>query len=509
MIRPGNDPIKKLVTVHGSDKPTDKSPVTPATPGGPARILLPVNDESDRGGNPVLRDKLAVVVLTGTYPCEHLQKLIGALALLLALSSLSARAQVARLAELEESALRHAPAISVSQARVGQADARLDRAQDAYHPTFSLDVTGSLAPGQKLIELEDIDGNRYWGSGSKALGQSSSAFVPQPRYGILLGLRENLYDFGRRSAAVEAASADRLALQADTHATERGVRRAVRAAYLRWATAHALWTLAQESARAAEQREKRVLALIHEGVRPQADSTAAAARSAQAAIDAERAAADLEAARIDLGFTAHRDLTPEAQPEPALLAGQARSVQGGPQADPTIAALVAQRRAAEANARMYGSASSPVLAASVNAGVEGRMANVDNDVVARVFPVYAVGLSFSFPLWDGGISSAQSDEARAKAVELEALASARRDAQLHGSKRTDAAKAHATRRIDLAKRWVMLGESRLRELEASEDLSANGVENLAAAQVELARARLELVLAQSARAEANLGLLEP
>lgn len=431
---------------------------------------------------------------------NRVKKLVGALAWLLALSPLSSRAQVARLAELEESALRHAPAISASQARVAQANARVDRAQDAYYPTFSLDATGSVAPGQKVIEVPDINDKIYRVSGSRAFGDSG-AFQPLPRYGLLLGLRDNLYDFGRRSAAVEAASADRLALQADVRATERGVRRAVRAAYLRWATAHVLRALAQESARAAEQREKRVLALINEGVRPQADSTAAAAQSAQAAIDAERAAADLDAARIDLGLAAHRDLTLQAQPEPELLAGQASRSQARPQADPTIAALVAQRRAAEANARMYGRASSPVLAASVNAGVEGR--------TDTVFPVYAAGLSFSLPLWDGGISSAQSDEARAKAVELEALASARREAQLHGSKRTEAAKTHAARRIDLAKRWVMLGESRLRELEASEDLSANGVQNLAAAQVELTRARLELVLAQSARAEASLGLLEP
>jgi outer membrane protein TolC len=428
------------------------------------------------------------------------KNLVGGLALLLTLASVSARAQVARLADLEESALRHAPAISASQARVAQANARVNRAQNAYYPTFALDATGSLAPGQKLIELEDINKEKYWASGSRALNQGG-AFTPQPRYGVLLGLRDNLYDFGRRRAAVEAASADRLAVQADVRATERGVRRAVRAAYLRWATAHALWALAQESARAAELREKRVLDLIHEGVRPQADSTAAAAQSAQAAIDAERAAADLDAARIDLGLTAHRDLTPQAKPEPELLSGQAKSVPDKRQADPTIAALAAQRGAAEANARMYNRASSPVLAASANAGVEGR--------TDTVFPVYAVGLSFSLPLWDGGISSAQCDEARAKAAEIEALATARRDAQRYGSKQTEAAKAHAARRIDLARRLVMLGESRLRELEAGEDLTAEGAANLAAAQVELARARLELVWAPSARAEARLGLLEP
>jgi molybdate transport system substrate-binding protein len=60
------------VTVHAPEKPTVKSPVRPGTPGGSTRILLPVNDESDRGRKPVLRDELAVVVLTSTYPCERI-----------------------------------------------------------------------------------------------------------------------------------------------------------------------------------------------------------------------------------------------------------------------------------------------------------------------------------------------------------------------------------------------------------------------------------------------------
>lgn len=61
------------VTVHGSGKPTDKSPVKPDTPGGPRRSVLAVHDESDRGRNRVLPDELAVVVFTSTYPSERIR----------------------------------------------------------------------------------------------------------------------------------------------------------------------------------------------------------------------------------------------------------------------------------------------------------------------------------------------------------------------------------------------------------------------------------------------------
>jgi outer membrane protein TolC len=432
--------------------------------------------------------------------------LVVALALLLPLFPLSAQAEIVRLADLEAHALHHAPALSAGGARVAQANARLDRAQDAYYPSFSLDATGSLAPGGRIVEIRDIHNDLYYISGSRAFGEPG-AFTPQPRYGLLLGIRDNLYDFGRRRDAVDAASADRRASQADAQASERKIRREVRGAYLRWATAHALWLLARDRAGAAEQRERRVLAFITEGVRPKADGTASATQRAQADIDAERAAADLEATRIDLIYVSGRVLGPNAAPEPTLLAGDANTVTRADPTDPTAEALDAQRAAAEANARAFGHAREPLLAATANAGVEGR---ADFEGRAnRVFPVYALGLSLSIPLWDGGIASAQGDEARAKAAELEALSAVRREATRHGRARTEAAKASATRRIALAQRWIALSEARVSELEASEELNADALAALTAAQAERDRARLELVLAQSDRAQANLGLLEP
>jgi hypothetical protein len=59
-------------TVHAPVKPTAKSREKTATPGGSARILLPVNDAPDRGRMPCLRDELAVVVPISTYPRERL-----------------------------------------------------------------------------------------------------------------------------------------------------------------------------------------------------------------------------------------------------------------------------------------------------------------------------------------------------------------------------------------------------------------------------------------------------
>jgi hypothetical protein len=60
------------VTVHGPNKPTDKSPVNPLSPGGTTRRVLPVRNEWDRGRKPVFRDELAVVVSTSANPRERI-----------------------------------------------------------------------------------------------------------------------------------------------------------------------------------------------------------------------------------------------------------------------------------------------------------------------------------------------------------------------------------------------------------------------------------------------------
>jgi outer membrane protein TolC len=439
----------------------------------------------------------------------YLDRWISFLSILsISLWSLSARADVVRLTDLEANALRNAPIISASQARISQANARLDRAEDAYYPTFSIDATGTAAPGQRLFYLKD---DEVYVTGSSDISKSN-AFVPWPRAGLTLGIRDNLYDFGRRSAAVDAANADRTAQEADAHATKHNVLRAVRAAYLRWATTYALWELAQGRARAAQSYQQRIEAFVKEGAIPQADSTTAAAQSAKADMDAERAAADAEAARLDLSHIASRDLPQNAEPEPAVLDGRTTVLARKESADPIEETLDAQRIAAESTARMHDYEHAPLIAATANAGVEARYTSDtknNNAESFRAFLPYSLGVSISVPLWDGGASSAQSDEARAKAAELSALAEERRAIRRHSSARTRAAITHAQREIALVERWVALCEKRMRELGDSEDVSAKGLASLTAAQVDLDRARIELILARSAQAEANLGLLEP
>jgi hypothetical protein len=65
-----------LVTDHGYDKSTVKSPVKPASSGGTTRRVLSVYNESDRG-RVVARDELAVVAQVSTYPANEYWKMIS------------------------------------------------------------------------------------------------------------------------------------------------------------------------------------------------------------------------------------------------------------------------------------------------------------------------------------------------------------------------------------------------------------------------------------------------
>ena len=210
--------------------------------------------------------------------------------------------------------------------RGGQGAHRL--ARSAYSPTLNLLGDASISPGTQLVPLSKtaIDtsapnfdpSSEYLVGASRKLGESG-AFLPYPRYGVTLDLRGNLYDFGRTSAAVDAAHAQRRAAQADAQGAAREIVRDVRTAYVRWASAHALWSIARDAAKAAADRSASTSAAIEEGARPNADRIASQTEAAFSRLELERSNATLETARLDLGFVAVADLPEDAQPDPAVL----------------------------------------------------------------------------------------------------------------------------------------------------------------------------------------------
>lgn len=401
-----------------------------------------------------------------------------------------------RLARLETQALHARPWRRLTDARVQEARARIQIARAAYAPTLNLQSDVSLTPGQRIVDLQGYKVNAAF-----PLGQSG-AFKPATRYGVMLDLRGNLYDFGRTSAAVAAAEAQARAEHAERRGSERQTVLDVRAGYLRWLTAHALWSIAQRAEQAAAERLARTRAALDEGARPPADVTAAESGEGFAQLELERARADLESAREDLSVVASVELDEAAFPADDLLhvvangAEQASSPKAPP--DTRVHALREQRSAAQASARVHDHAFQPVLSANAQAGVQGLNNNL--------FPVYRVGVSVVVPLWDGGAERANRAQSQARAAQLGAQAEQLERGLERAEQRRRMLLRQAERRIGVAEKLVEVCSARLSQLEDGWTLGAASYADLSDARSALSRAQTELVLAQTMRAQARLGL---
>lgn len=428
-----------------------------------------------------------------------------------------ARADVVKLSELEASALAHRPELDASEARVRQARAQIAQAKSGYWPQIAAVAEGSLSPGRQLIDLRDyvpsLD-EPFLISGSQGLEDPATAFLPQPRYGASVTARGNLYDFGRTGAAVSAARAKERASEADARARADAVVREVRAGYLRWALAHALWTIADDARMGTEAQEARVRGLIAEGAAPAGDQTATLVQSNAARMEAERAALELETARLELAFTTGRELGAESTPEPELLqpppsspaAAEAGAAPAPAPADLAVLAVEQARSAAEARAEAQGRTRAPVLGYRASAGFEGQTSSGIEGVDTKVFPSYALGVSLSVPLWDGGGTAAAEAQARAEVAELSAEAATERARARHQAARRSAERLHAERLLELAQRALELADARIEQLSGGESLGSAERAALLAAERERSGARAGLARARAQRAQLQLGL---
>jgi outer membrane protein len=454
-----------------------------------------------------------------------------------------AKAEVVKLVELEARAISARPEVAASAARVRQADAEIWAAESTYWPTVSASIDGTVAPGRALIPYK-AGGNDYLIAGSQTLSEGG-AFRPQPRYGASVAARGTLYDFGRTSSALEAARAKARASEADASARAQVLVLEVRAAYLRWSVAQALWELSKQAEADARTRAERIAGLIAEGAAPPSAATAASAQANAAASESERAELELETARLDLGFVSARDLGPDSLPDPALLAASPQpsaASAAGPAAaaalptatpkgapvtalaqpatqgavepagdalppsaadpsshtNPQLEALEKARAAAEAARRMQSRMSAPALAYRLSAGVEGQD--------TKFFPLFGIGIGLTVPLWDGGATSAAEAGARAAEAELTAQLDGERARNKHANTRRNLQINYADRLVALAETAVALAETRVQQLREGPTLATAEQEASAAAEADRTKAHAELVRARAARVQLQLGL---
>jgi outer membrane protein TolC len=403
------------------------------------------------------------------------------------------------LGSLETTALQNRPALAADAARATAAEAAIDKAQSAYYPRLTLNAQSLAAPGRTLVHVQNTQngiasGPDYLVAGSRSLSDGLAAFTPQLQNQVGVELDSAIYDFGRTRATLDAGRARYASAEAEEEATRTAIVRGVRGAYLGWLSASELFAITAQAATDAENRRARVEALIGEGVRPKAELSPARADEMLAKLELERARGELETAKLTLGLAVGAPLAESAEPDRTLLQSEADVLPA--QSDATLRALELQQEAANASARAEEKLTAPLLAASALAGLRAQG--------LTPFPVYAVGLSLSMPLWDGGSAKASAAAARAHASELSALMRQHQEQRKGELLHAQLDATNASTRLHTAEALREICEQRLSEAEQGYELGSGSLEQLAQARALLRRARTEVLLARVERAEARL-----
>jgi outer membrane protein TolC len=348
------------------------------------------------------------------------------------------------LAEVFRRAEARYPTLSAARARVAGAESAVGVARSAYLPT---------------VEAAAIYSTGFPGSsgGLGIQGLVGSAYRSGLAGGLVL--RQNLWDFGRTSAGVEAAREERDASRDVVAVARFDLEREAMTVYYdcgRYRSQLESWRETEEEARAVE---KEISHFVRTGQRSEVDRYLAAAQTEEAA----QAVAGFEAR---LRVTSRRLALMVGMPEEAVICPRlpVRGKSIGPVAGTGASPLVARaRKEIEAARSRLSQARAGHLPRLVGIASVGDMQN------ARLVPEqsYALGVGLIIPIFDGWRTSGEVDRASAKVQEKEAELAVTRQRLSELSTRYDeliessrARLEHLERELDLAEHGFQLAKER-------------------------------------------------
>lgn len=425
--------------------------------------------------------------------------LAWAVLMVLGTSKTAEAQEVLTLQAARASALAARPALAIQRAQQKEASAKTEEAKSARLPQVSAGLDVSASPGGQLVKLDSdfVEGldQDVLVSGSPALGDSG-AFEPQFRYGAMLGVSWQVYDFGRTEAAIRAAEAQRAAKSAEGAAVKQDLLRAVDSAYLHWLAAHERARFQSLEVSTAKKKLETLENEIELGVSAPSSRLALKAEIARARLREAYAVQAEKRALIALGDAAGAPFHPGTKPDVRILElGQEKA-----EVVDRAAAAEAQLRAAELALESAKKAQLPTLALSGQVGVRGQVSNL--------FPVYQGRVGLEFPIFDGGGRDARKKAARARARAAKAQLALEKTKTQRAQRDQNLAFTEASRRVKLAEAYFEVTQMQVLDAEEQAKASGLGPEGIFVAQAEQARARAELLNARVDRAAAYLGLTQ-
>lgn len=301
------------------------------------------------------------------------------------------------LAELIDIAENNNPRTHIIWERAKQAAERLGIAKSAYYPVLS--GIAAFADQRTISPFP------------KPLAPRGYTMVEVPVIQPELTLDYLLFDFGKREAKVDAATAEKLAAGANFIRANQEVAFGVATAYYKLQTAQERLTATQETLKTAQTTQDAAEAQLNNGRSTLPDVLNARAETSQAVFDNESADGDQKIARVALTEAIGAEPSPniiiDRQDKTSLPQALTMTIEAlidrAVQDRPDLAAQAAEIRAADQEARAAKAEYLPRIALSATGAQTSIWPTSDYGQLGNASePTWSVGLGIEWRLFDGG-----------------------------------------------------------------------------------------------------------
>jgi outer membrane protein len=400
--------------------------------------------------------------------------------------------QVYSLAQLIDIAEQNSPRTQVAWERAKQAAERLGVAKSSYYP-----VLAGVAAFADSRVIEPFP---------EPLAPRGYVMVEAPLVQPEVTLQYLIFDFGRRGAEVDAATAEKLAAGAHFIQANQDLAFRVASAYYRLLTAEERLQAATDTLKTAQTTQDAAEAQLQNGRATLPDVLNARAETSQDVFDLEAADGDEKIARVLLTETVGVEPSPNIHIEdqrnmqlPQMLTMPIDALIDRAIADrPDLMEQATEIRAADDEVRKAKASYWPTIGLSASAAQTSLWPTVDNGVLGSASePTWSATLGVEWKIFDGG--ERKNELAIARSKHREALDEMR---EKHDQAVREVWTAYIAFRTALRKQQaaVSLLEAASTSYSASLDAYKYGVKNLidvVTAEKQLAQARLSSVSARS------------
>jgi outer membrane protein len=316
------------------------------------------------------------------------------------------------LAELIDIAELNNPRTHIAWERARQAADRLGIAKSAYFPVLS-----GLAAAVDQRAIEPFP---------EPLAPRGYTMVEIPAAVPEITLDYLIFDFGKREARVDGATAGKLAAGANFIRANQEVAFAVASAYYKLLTAQERLAAAQETLKTAQTTQDAAEAQLNNGRSTLPDVLNARAETSQAVFDMESANGDEKIARVLLTEAVGADPSPniiiegqEKTPLPQTLTMSIDALIDRAIVNrPDLKAQASEIRAADEEVRAAKSEYLPSIGLSANGAQTSIWPTVDNGKLGQASePTWSVQLGVEWRIFDGGARKDSLAAARSKGRE--------------------------------------------------------------------------------------------